>query len=82
MTVTCYLVLNGKYMAKVVRQGSDPARTYFLHTDAVGSVRTITDAAGQLAARFEYEPFGIATVANSAFGDRCSGPFLLSPPPH
>ncbi|MEA4882490.1 MAG: hypothetical protein VB144_02315 [Clostridia bacterium] len=52
-TVTCCLVLNGKYLAKVVRENSDPAQTYFCHTDMVGSIRAITDSTGQVVARFE-----------------------------
>jgi uncharacterized protein RhaS with RHS repeats len=31
--------------------------TYY-HTDAIGSVRRITDAGGQLVARYDYRPFG------------------------
>ncbi|MEA4885000.1 MAG: RHS repeat-associated core domain-containing protein, partial [Clostridia bacterium] len=61
-TVACYLLLNGKYLAKVVRENSDPAQTYFCHTDMVGSIRAITDSAGQVVARFEYEPFGLLTM--------------------
>ncbi|MEA4883036.1 MAG: RHS repeat-associated core domain-containing protein [Clostridia bacterium] len=63
ITVTCYLVLNGKYLAKMVQENSDPAQTYFLHTDMVGSTRAITDSAGQVVARFEYEPFGLLTMS-------------------
>ncbi|MEA4883918.1 MAG: RHS repeat-associated core domain-containing protein [Clostridia bacterium] len=62
-TVTCYLVLNGKYLAKMVQENSDPAQTYFLHTDMVGSIRAITDSAGQVVARFEYEPFGLLAMS-------------------
>ncbi|HOK71505.1 MAG TPA: RHS repeat-associated core domain-containing protein [Bacillota bacterium] len=57
--VTCYLVLNGKHLAKVVQQDSDPAEVYFCHTDMLGSIRAITDSSGEVAARFEYEPFGL-----------------------
>ncbi|MGI6540493.1 MAG: RHS repeat domain-containing protein [Bacillota bacterium] len=48
-------------MAKTVQEGENPAQTYFLHTDMLGSIRAITDSAGQVAARFEYEPFGLVT---------------------
>jgi RHS repeat-associated protein len=33
--------------------------TYY-HTDAIGSVRMVTDAAGQVVARYDYQPFGLA----------------------
>jgi RHS repeat-associated protein len=60
---TCYLALNGKYLAKIVREGSNPSQTYFLHADMVGSIRTMTDSAGQVVARFDYEPFGLLTIS-------------------
>ncbi|MEA4884640.1 MAG: RHS repeat-associated core domain-containing protein, partial [Clostridia bacterium] len=69
-TVTCYLVLNGKYLAKMVQENSDPAQTYFLHTDMVGSIRAITDSAGQVVARFEYEPFGLLTMSTGPMASR------------
>ena len=62
-TVTCYLALNGKYLAKIVRENSNPAQMYFLHADMVGSIRAITGSAGEVVARFEYEPFGLLTVS-------------------
>src|SRR5690606_21288649 len=37
--------------------GQDAQYLYY-HTDAIGSVRTITDASGQVAARYDYLPFG------------------------
>jgi RHS repeat-associated protein len=63
VTVTCYLALSGKYLAKIVRENSNPARTYFLHADVVGSIRAITDSAGQVVARFDYEPFGLLAMS-------------------
>ncbi|MEA4883034.1 MAG: hypothetical protein VB144_05105 [Clostridia bacterium] len=65
-TVTCYLVLNGEYLATMVQENSDPAQTYFLHTDMVGSIRAITNSAGQVVARFEYEPFGLLTMSTGS----------------
>ena len=38
------------------------------HTDALGSVRLHTDAAGALAANFDYAPFGAALGATPALG--------------
>ncbi|MBE3577290.1 MAG: hypothetical protein IMX00_06325 [Limnochordales bacterium] len=61
---TKYLAINGKYLAKVVQEGTNPPQTYFYHTDLVGSVRAITDSQGQVVARFEYEPFGVTVQAS------------------
>jgi RHS repeat-associated protein len=61
--VTCYLVLNGKHLAKVVQQDLDSAEAYFCHTDMLGSIRAITDSSGEVAARFEYEPFGLVATS-------------------
>ena len=55
--------MNGRYLARVVQENSNPAQTYFLHTDMVGSIRAITDSAGQVVARFEYEPFGLLSMS-------------------
>jgi RHS repeat-associated protein len=62
-TATCYLALNGKCLAKIVRENANPAQTFFLYADMVGSIRAITDSAGGVAARFEYEPFGLLTMS-------------------
>jgi hypothetical protein len=32
----------------------------YCHTDAIGSVRMITDASGAVLARYDYHPFGLA----------------------
>ncbi|MBE3584367.1 MAG: hypothetical protein IMX01_09685, partial [Limnochordaceae bacterium] len=61
---TKYLAVGGKYLAKVVQEGTNPLQTYFYHTDLVGSVRAITDSQGQVVARFEYEPFGVTVQAS------------------
>jgi RHS repeat-associated protein len=50
-------------LAKVVQQDSDPAEVYFCHTDMLGSIRAITDSSGEVAARFEYEPFGLVATS-------------------
>ncbi|HHW45231.1 MAG TPA: DNRLRE domain-containing protein, partial [Desulfotomaculum sp.] len=47
---TKYLAINGKYLTKVVQEGTNPPQTYFYHTDLVGSVRAITDSQGQVVA--------------------------------
>ena len=62
-TVTCYITVNGKYLAKVVQENSNAAQIFFSHTDMVGSVRAITDSTGQVVARFEYEPFGLLSMS-------------------
>ncbi|MBE3584303.1 MAG: hypothetical protein IMX01_09355 [Limnochordaceae bacterium] len=71
LVTTKYLAVGGKYLAKVVQEGTSQRQTYFYHTDLVGSVRTITNSRGQVVARFEYEPFGVTTSA--------SGPLASSP---
>ncbi|OPZ48543.1 MAG: hypothetical protein BWY92_01554 [Firmicutes bacterium ADurb.BinA052] len=63
--VTRYIVAHGKYLAKIVQEGASPAQTYFLHTDMLGSIRAITDSVGQVAARFDYEPFGLLIEESS-----------------
>ena len=68
-TTTTYLALNGQYLAKTVREGLDQPQTFFFHTDLVGSVRAVTDSTGQLVARFEYEPFGLTTLASGALAN-------------
>ena len=67
--VTCCVALNGKHAAKVVQKNSDPSQTYFCHTNMVGSIRAITDSAGQIVARFEYEPFGLLTMSSGPMAD-------------
>ena len=64
-TATRYIVAHGKYLAKIVQEGASPAQTYFLHTDMLGSIRAITDSVGQVAARFDYEPFGLLIEESS-----------------
>ncbi|HHV55885.1 MAG TPA: hypothetical protein GXX55_10625 [Firmicutes bacterium] len=66
---TKYLAINGKYLAKVVQEGTNPPETYFYHTDLVGSVRAITDGHGQVVARFEYELFGVTVQASGTLAD-------------
>ena len=61
---TKYLAINGKYLTKVVQEGTNPPQTYFYQVDLVGSVRAITDSQGQVVARFEYEPFGVTVQAS------------------
>jgi RHS repeat-associated protein len=63
---TRYLAINGKYLAKVVQEGTNQPQTYFYHVDLVGSVRAITDGQGQVVARFGYEPFGVTVQASGS----------------
>jgi RHS repeat-associated protein len=42
----------------VCAQAQTDTVTYY-HTDAIGSVRMVTDAAGQVLARYDYQPFGL-----------------------
>ncbi len=58
-TVTKYISVNGKYLAKTVQVNNGPEQKYFHHIDLVGSIRAITDATGTVTASYEYEPFGV-----------------------
>ena len=49
----------GKYLARVDEVIGDPeAKKYFCHTDHVGSIRVITDQAGQVVYNADYLAFG------------------------
>lgn len=37
---------------------TDPSGSFFYHNDALGSVRNLTDSAGQVSHSYDYEPFG------------------------
>ena len=59
-----------------MQEGQNPAQTCFLHTDMLGSIRAVTDSAGQVVARFDYEPFGLLIEESSpasAGGERYTG---------
>jgi len=47
----------------VCAQAQTETVTYY-HTDAIGSVRMVTDAAGQILARYDYQPFGLLLDQN------------------
>ena len=64
-TVTSkYVVVNGKHLAKVVKEGNGAAQKYFHHVDLTGSVRAVTNASGSVVKRYDYDPFG--TVSKSS----------------
>ena len=65
---TRYIPLNGKYVAKLTREGEEGAwAKYYYHTDIVGSTRAQTDGTGAVVARFDYEAFGeVSQQAGSA----------------
>src|SRR5688572_3698532 len=46
-------------VAPVMAYAQTETVTYY-HTDAIGSVRMITDASGAVLARYDYQPFGLA----------------------
>lgn len=58
--------------AVAAAQASDTVVYY--HTDAIGSVRAVTDAAGQVVARYDYLPFG------EACGTTCGPPPAVADP--
>jgi RHS repeat-associated protein len=41
-----------------------PEEVVYFHTDAIGSVRLITDAAGAVVARYDFQPFGQEQLAD------------------
>jgi len=54
---TRYLVLAGKYLAKMV--GDEPnLRTYYYHTDHLGSIRAVSNSNGNIVGLYTYDPFG------------------------
>jgi RHS repeat-associated protein len=57
-----YITANGRYLAKIT-----PTGTYYYHTDGVGSIRALTDATGQVVARFDYEPFGDVSKTEGSY---------------
>ncbi len=64
-TVTSkYVVVNGKHLAKIVKEGNAAAQKYFHHVDLTGSVRAVTNASGNVVKRYDYDPFG--TVSKSS----------------
>jgi len=68
-TTTCYIVLGGKYLAKVSKENGGVPEKQYLHTDVLGSVRAMTDATGQVIGRFDYEPFGLLTGSTGSAAD-------------
>ena len=65
-TALPYPTLNSRHLAKVECEAASQRVTYFLHTDQIGSIRAITDSAGQVVARFEYEPFGLLSMSTGS----------------
>jgi RHS repeat-associated protein len=58
MTRLCAFLLVALLASSGVASAQDTVIYY--HTDAIGSVRAITDATGQVIARYDYQPFGEA----------------------
>ena len=52
-----YIYLGGKLLASLTLTTGTPVLTYY-HTDALGSVRAITDASGNALVRHDYAAFG------------------------
>ncbi len=40
-------------------------QNYFFHTDRMGSVKAVTNAAGNVVERYDYDPFGCPTIYNA-----------------
>ncbi|MGA7731339.1 MAG: RHS repeat-associated core domain-containing protein [Chloroflexia bacterium] len=43
----------------LLEEVTNGGQVYYYHTDQLGSVRTLTDGAGQVANRYTYEPYGM-----------------------
>jgi uncharacterized protein RhaS with RHS repeats len=57
VSLTLCVVAVGMLTASMASAQATDQVTYY-HTDAIGSVRMITDANGQVVTRYDYLPFG------------------------
>ncbi|MCX6272067.1 MAG: FG-GAP-like repeat-containing protein [Bacteroidetes bacterium] len=55
---TCYIKAGGMVFAMVKTDNHGLNATWFLHRDHLGSLSTISNAAGQLVATYSYDPWG------------------------
>ena len=53
----CWIALIGTLLAPAVARAQSEEVVYY-HTDAIGSVRMVTDASGVSLGRYDYTPFG------------------------
>ena len=68
LTTSKYVIVNGKHLAKIVKEGSGSPQKLFHHVDLAGSVRAVTDINGQVVERYDYDPFGYMS-SSSGNGD-------------
>lgn len=59
-----YLQANGELFAMATQAGSNAATMQYFHTDHLGSVALVTDAAGAVAERMAFDPFGARRLLN------------------
>ena len=55
----------GRVIAQRNPGASSPGRRGYLHTDALGSTRALTDESGSVVRRYDYDPYGRDTSASS-----------------
>jgi RHS repeat-associated protein len=69
------VTLAGPQLAGVLVALRTPPKTTWLHGDQHGTVRLLTDAAGQLTATFAYDPYGIPIASASTLVEQATTPF-------
>ena len=69
---------NGRVIAQRDPAASSPNRRGYLHTDALGSTRTMTNEAGTVSYRMDYDPYG-RDVANGSWSASTRFRFDLGP---
>lgn len=62
-TTATYVYANGLDQIVQMRRGTD---TYYLHTDALGSVMAATNADGSVVERYAYDPYGTPTFYDAS----------------
>lgn len=58
LTTVCYIKAGGSIVAYVSKTGSEAQKATYIHTDHLGSVYALTDAAGQVQQRYSYDAWG------------------------
>jgi len=66
VTTSKYITVNGKHLAKIIKEGSQEAEAFFHHIDLTGSIRAVTDSEGQVVKRYEYDPFGYVSRSSGS----------------
>ncbi len=61
-----YVYLNGQLLARLDSTVGGAPTVYYVHTDALGTPRAMTDAAREIVWQASYAPFGLATVTQQS----------------